>query len=942
MPHFPADQSSLKNQSHQSKQSYAQHQPYSTPTYNRFYCLTETIKTQPRTQSPTQSPTQSQSPTQFQFQRPTQSQPTTVNKKSNDQGTLNKMDQRKTHSKNQTSKKRSISQRKNTINAISKESPECGPKPTILSDILGRKLSVLLDTGSQVNAISQNQLPEEILHKLSPSRYTISSYTGNEVDVMGTFTTDIKIGPILLKNCYFYVSRDNRKTIIGTPALKANKIIIDLAGNNIRQGDHIESLEDQTGIQISISEINLRIFPTRPTPPLQMHSTKRIIIPKRSTTFITISARHPVERTAHFATLDTFDHNMEPGILVGKSLSMLSPDEPYCLLRLCNVNDHDVTINPYHRIINLHAVELMEDSSNTSSVINQLETTSNETKFDQVIKDVKIGTNNKDSISAVRKLIYENLDAFAIDDEPLGQTDKAIYDVNTGNSPPVAQGRYRTPYYLRDEMKKIIDKNVASGLMEPCCSPYAAPVLLVKKQNGTWRLVCDYRKLNDVTISDCYPLPSIDDLVTNLSSSKVFSGADLWTGFHQIPCSEDAKKKLAITTEFGQFTWVSMPMGGKNAPSVFQRLMDNVFQSIPREELVIYLDDLLVHSVTEQQNINQLRIVLQTLIANKLKIRASKTQLLMKEINFCGYILANGSRKPNPKKVEAVKNLKPPTSRTQAQSLFGLLNYHRYFIPNFAKKAAPITTTYKGRFSWTSEAQIALDILKKEISNEALKLKIPDVQNAKFILETDASKEGYGCCLYICVTSGSHIHGSKCLRPVEYASRQFDHAQRNYSTLEKELLAGREALRKWSHFLLGRKFIWRTDNACLQWAHKVRSRILKVSQWLAEISEYDMIIERRPSSTMKISDCLSRNFAELNSLHLTKTDMRDLQSSDEVLERVRHYASINRWPNNPPPAIQPYFNRRSDLVFGTSGELLLQGTMGLRTLPTAFPCFSPF
>jgi len=727
--------------------------------------------------------------------------------------------------------------------------------------------------------------------------------------------------------------RDNRKTIIGTPALKSNTIIIDIAGNNIKQGDLVQSLEAQNRTQISISEINLKISPTRPPPPLQMHSTTEIIVPKRSTKFIKISSRHPVEKPAYFSTLDAFDHNMESGILVGKSLSILTPDKPNCILRLCNVNDHDVTIKPLRRIINLYAVETKEDGEIPTS-INQLETAGHKTKFDQVIMDVKIGTKNKDSISAVHKLIAENLDAFAIDNEPLGQTDKAVYDINTGNSPPVAQARYRTPYYLRDEMKKIIDKNVASGLMEPCSSPYAAPVLLVKKQNGSWRLVCDYRKLNNVTVSDCYPLPAIDDLVTHLSSSKVFSGADLWTGFHQIPCSLDAKQKLAITTDFGQFTWLSMPMGGKNAPSVFQRLMDNVFQSIPQDELVIYLDDLLVHSITEEQNIIQLRRVLQILIANNLKIRATKTEFLMSEINFCGYILSNGSRKPNPKKVEAVQNLNPPRSRTEAQSVFGLLNYHRYFIPNFAQKAAPITSTYKGHFNWTPEAQKALDILKIEISNTALALKIPDVNKAAFVLETDASKDGYGACLFICATKGSHTHGSKCLRPVEYASRQFDQAQRNYSTLEKELLAGREALRKWSHFLLGRKFVWRTDNTCLQWAHKVRSRILKVSQWLAEISEYDMIIERRPSSTMKISDCLSRNFAELNSLHVTKTDMRDLQSNDEVLERVRHYNSIGRWPHNQSPEIQPYFNRRSDLIFGTSGELLLQSTTGLRTLPT--------
>ena len=831
-----------------------------------------------------------------------------------------------------------------TINKIS-DAALCGPKATINAQIFDSANSVLLDTGSQINAISQHVLPKEVLNNLAPSLHTITSYTGNEVDVMGTFITDVTIGKIFLTNCYFYVSRDNRKTIIGTPAIKENKIIINLAENHITQGKYVETLEQsQNTLQLSTSELGLTesSYGHRSTPPLQMQSSQSVTIPRKSTKFIEVSSRHPIDKTAYYATLDAFDHNIGFGILVAKSVAVLNPTKTTCFLRLCNVNDHDITIEPMRRIINLHAVEtrqspmsgsVTDDFEHNPAVINDISSTSNSAKLQQVISDIKIGSKDPSNISAVHKLISDNLDAFAVDDEPLGQTDKAIYDINTGNSAPVAQARYRTPYYLRNEMKKIIEKNVSSGLMEPCSSPYAAPVLLVKKQNGQWRLVCDYRKLNEVTVSDCYPLPEIENLVTNLSASKVFSSADLWTGFHQIPCSEEAKTKLAITTEFGQFTWLSMPMGGKNAPSVFQRLMDTVFRLIPRESLVIYLDDLLVHSLTEEDNIRELRRVLETLIANNLKIRASKTEVLMRKIKFCGYILENGSRKPNPAKVEAVQNLKPPSSRSGAQSIFGLLNYHRHFIPNFSTKASPITKTYKGHFAWTSDAQHALDTLKSEISNSALQLKIPDVNNAKFVLETDASKDGYGACLYICTTSNDHTHGSKCLRPVEYASRQFDQAQRNYSTFEKELLAGREVLRKWSRFLLGRKFVWRTDNACLQWAHKVRSRILKVSQWLAEISEYDILIERRPSATMKISDCLSRNFAELNSLNITKTDIRDLQASDIILERIRHYASIDRWPNDRPPEIETYFSRRDKLVFGTSGELLLKDFKGTRTLP---------
>jgi hypothetical protein len=272
------------------------------------------------------------------------------------------------------------------------------------------------------------------------------------------------------------------------------------------------------------------------------------------------------------------------------------------------------------------------------------------------------------------------------------------YNIDTGSAAPVASQRYKTPYYLRQELKQIINSNVKSGLLKPCSSPWAAPVLLVKKPNGKWRLVCDYRKLNSVTISNQYPLPDIEGLIDQMSSSTVFSTADLFTGFHQIPCNEETQKKVAITTDFGQYTWTAMPMGGKNAPAVFQQMMDNIFKDIPSSELAIYLDDLCLHSRSFERNLKIIEKVLKVLRSNNLKIRASKTEFLKTKIKFFGAIIEDGFRKPNPEKTKAVLELQHPRNAKEAQSVFGLLNYHRNFIPNFAVKAGPITTAYRKGF----------------------------------------------------------------------------------------------------------------------------------------------------------------------------------------------------------------------------------------------------
>jgi hypothetical protein len=237
-----------------------------------------------------------------------------------------------------------------------------------------------------------------------------------------------------------------------------------------------------------------------------------------------------------------------------------------------------------------------------------------------------------------------------------------------------------------------------------------------------------------------------------------------------------------------------MPMGAKNCPAVFQRLMDNAFRTIPRSRLVIYLDDILAHSATEEENIQNFKEICQILRDNNLKLRADKTKLLMSEIDFCGFVIKNGKKMPNPKKVEAIKQIKRPRNKNEAQSLFGLLNYHRNFIPNFATKAVEITKSYRGDFNWTPNAELGLTTLKNEIAQTALELTIPNVNNAEFILETDASQNGYGAVLFICTNKEMHAHhGPKCLRPIEYASKMFTPAQMKYQVMEKELFAGKEA-----------------------------------------------------------------------------------------------------------------------------------------------------
>jgi hypothetical protein len=812
----------------------------------------------------------------------------------------------------------------NNLNAIA---TTLGRKYFVRTKIENRTVNLLVDTGSEVNVIPKHCLSVTAMKKLKPTNLDLKSYTGNRIEVLGCLQMDVQIGQICLKNVDFYIVENNFKPILGTPALKNNDIALCFSQNKMIQNGikHADLFFDE---KTAVKDHNLNLVTTEKTTKtnvLQLEATQPTVIAANTEKFIECTTRYPVVVAGDYS-VEVESAAASYDVLFGKSVSSFSANHNKCIIRVCNASDKSIKIPAGVRLVNTVQVTVPDVAFKQPLFT--------ESRISKLLSEIKINSKNPEIYAKAVDLIKNYHDVFASEQDELNETTSAHYDVDTGNAPPQAQQRYRTPFFLREEMKKIITKNVKTGLMSPTSSPWAAPVLLVKKSNGSYRLVCDYRKLNTVTVADSYPLPEINDLVTELAESKIFSISDLFTGFHQIPCTEQAKQKLAITTELGQFTWNRMPMGAKNCPAVFQRLMDKVFRKIPRSNLIIYLDDLLIHAANEAKNLAALEESFKVLRKHNLKLRADKTVLLSNKVKFCGFEIENGRKMPSKEKIEAIMNLKTPKNKGEAQSVFGLLNYHRTFISDFASKATEITKSYRGSFFWSSDAEKSLQNLKIEVGQAALQLEIPNMQKAHFVLETDASQNGYGAVLFVCNRNGLHAHhGPQCLRPVEYASGIFSPAQLKYQTMEKELFCGKIALHKWNHYLLGRKFTWRTDNACLTWASRIRSKNLKIATWLATIGQFDFTIELRPSKSMKISDCLSRQFVELNALKVTKRNLAELQAADPILSLIKNYVASNRWPNHPDPEIMPYLRKRQNLFFGSDGELLINHNNRIRTIP---------
>ena len=245
----------------------------------------------------------------------------------------------------------------------------------------------------------------------------------------------------------------------------------------------------------------------------------------------------------------------------------------------------------------------------------------------------------KEHQAKLQTILAEYRDVFK-DELPKGPPPKRevvhSIEVQSGSEPT-----YRTPYRLRpaeqDELEEQVKSFLAQGFIHPSQSPYGAPVLFVPKKDGRWRMCIDYRTLNRQTIKDRYPLPRIDTLLDRLGSAKVFTKLDLASGYHQISMDEGSIYRTAFTTSLGQWEFLVMPFGLCNAPATFQRLMNNVFAVEINQFILVYLDDILVFSISVEEHWEHLKIALERLQEAKLFGRIHKCEFLKTRVDYLGY-----------------------------------------------------------------------------------------------------------------------------------------------------------------------------------------------------------------------------------------------------------------------------------------------------------------
>ena len=466
-------------------------------------------------------------------------------------------------------------------------------------------------------------------------------------------------------------------------------------------------------------------------------------------------------------------------------------------------------------------------------------------------KDARVGENlSAAERDAVFQLLARRRRCFPPADGNLGSTVMTEHAIDTGDARPISCVPYRVSAAERRIITEKIAEMLKQGIIRPSFSPWAAPVVLVKKKSGDFRFCVDYRRLNAVTKRDVYPLPRMDDVFDRIAGAKFFSSLDLMSGYWQVPVAEADTCKTAFVTPDGLYEFVRLPFGLNNAPSTFQRLMDRVLARLKWQMCLVYLDDVLVFGKSFEEHQERLECVLKALEEAGLTLNVSKCIFATNVIFHLGHIIDENGIRPDPAKISSLVNFKVNNIKT-LRAFLGLASFYRRFIPEFATLAHPLHSLLKKNSAWNwSEAQ---ESAKKELVNRLVSGPVLAHFDEKIdvIVQTDASLVGLGAVLMQDAGDGP--------RPIAFVSRKLSEAESKYHANELECLAIVWALKKLRPYVYGRRFSVCTDSSAVRWLWSKKEVTGEFARWILSLQEFDFEVRHVKGVNNLVADALSRN-----------------------------------------------------------------------------------
>lgn len=574
-------------------------------------------------------------------------------------------------------------------------------------------------------------------------------------------------------------------------------------------------------------------------------------------------------------------------------------------IKIRTIHDGDFIVGNEKNLGNFSILPGIYHSRNNSAFIavknhekSQIEINVNELEFDNdefvaVEKPIENHKNkfnilddslNQQEKKALDDIISEYSEILYSDDQKLTFTHQIKHRIRTVDNIPIHSKSYRYPQIFETEVQTQVKKMLKDGIIQESISPYTSPVWIVPKKADAsgvkkFRLVIDYRKLNEKTISDKYPIPDITEILDKLGRATYFSTIDLVSGFHQIQLDTKDVEKTAFSVSSGKYEFTRMPFGLKNAPATFQRVMDAVLRDLIGVCCLVYMDDIIIFSSSFEEHVKDIRKVLHKLREACLKIQLDKCYFFRREVQFLGHTVTKDGVKPNSDKIEVIKNWPEPKNEKELKQFLGTIGYYRRFIKDFAKMVKPLTQLLRKdtSFEFTPEITRCFEKCKSLLTLDPI-LAYPDFTK-DFILTTDASDFAVGA-----VLSQGQIGKD---RPIAYASRTLNKTEENYCTTEKELLAIIWAVKHFRPYLYGRRFKLVTDHQPL--IYSMTSANQKIIRWKLDLTEFDFEIIYKPGRENVVADALSR----LKPTEINSNDIQEDQDEPDTDGMTVHSADTS-------------------------------------------------
>eukprot|EP00117_Sycon_ciliatum_P030790 scpid39474/ scgid4420/ Retrovirus-related Pol polyprotein from transposon 297; Protease; Reverse transcriptase; Endonuclease len=708
----------------------------------------------------------------------------------------------------------------------------------------GRKIHMLVDTGASVSLLAARRLGEFDIEQediLPPPDNPVFGAGGDALQIVGTSIVTLEIGQATCLHEIWIVNHLHQECLLGRDVLAKIPCKIQSDGQNLNF-----SADKATVHTVKPERIPLSL-------------RKRVTIPPQHEMVAWASLPSDLGINPGQGYLTEPDPSLGEEFGVLAAYTITSPKGGVVPIRLINCSDEQVIVERDVSVGTLcpfETVQTVFPAADDTETVPNMDHWEDAPSSAELWEALHVGTDGMcpTELEQLRAVVEDHRDVFALDATELGRTHVMAHGIETNGAAPVYQPARRMAWTNRSTARDIVDKMRDQGIVEDSTSPWSAPIVLVGKKDGSTRFCVDYRRLNDCTTKDPFPLPRMDDTLDALGGAKYFSTLDLCSGYHQLPMKPEDKEKTAFSTPDGHYQFTVMPFGVCNGPSAFQRLMGAVLKGLQWQTCLVYLDDIIVFGRTFPEHLDRLKAIFARLRAANLRLKPSKCFLFREKVNFLGHVVTADGVQTDPAKIRDIEQW--PTIRTvgQLRTFLGFSGYYRRFVRDYASIAKPLhALTHKGvTFQWTSTCEEAFNKLRQTLV-EATTLAYPRFGpgDPPFVLDADASGVGLGA-----VLSQPDKDGKE--RPIAFASRLLNSAERRYGSTKCELLGMVWAVKHFRCYLLGREFLIRTDHRALQHWGRFKDPPAIIARWLEFLAEFQFSVQYRQGRAHANADGLSR------------------------------------------------------------------------------------